>query len=131
MADDTGLFISALNGEPGVQAAYWGGEEKTTEERMMYALERLKGIEDRSATFKTIVAMISPEAQEYIFEGICEGTLLENPRVAPQPKMPYSSLFVPDGHERAWAEMTVEEENSISHRGKAFRQVKEFLSKQI
>lgn len=128
MADDTGLFINALGGAPGVYAARWAGKDASTEEIMRHCLGRLKGISDRSATFRTVVAVIFPGAERArVFTGEVAGQLLRAPRVSPLPKMPYSALFVPEGHERTWAEMTMKEQNAISHRGKAFRQVKAFL----
>ncbi|MDB5254654.1 MAG: rdgB, partial [Candidatus Nomurabacteria bacterium] len=65
------------------------------------------------------------------FSGEVDGTLAEKPKMKPQPKMPYSPLFSPEGTDKVWAEMTVEEENAISHRGKAFRQVVAFLKEQL
>lgn len=127
MADDTGLFITALDGAPGIYAARWAGEDATTEEIMQYCLKKLQGAADRSATFKTVVAVLSPTGEKYFFTGVAEGRILESPRVPNQPKMPYSALFVPTGQRPSWAEMSVEEENAISHRGKAFRQVRDFL----
>lgn len=126
MADDTGLFVDALDGEPGIQAAYWGGD-LSTEERMRYCLERMKGVTNRRATFRTTVVILSPEGERYTFNGEVHGMLLPAPRCAPQPKMPYSALFVPDGQPLTWAEMTTEYENAISHRGKAFREARAFF----
>ena len=131
VADDTGLFIEALNGEPGIKAARWAGESATTEEIMNYCLERLRGIKDRSATFETVVAIVMPNGQKYFFSGKVRGQLLETPRTKFQPGMPYSSLFVPEGSNLCWAEMTIEEENKISHRGKAFQQARLFLENQL
>lgn len=127
MADDTGIFIKALNGEPGVISARWAGETATTEEITNYCLERLKGKDDRSAIFRTVVVLISPADEQHIFTGEIAGKILETPRCEPQPKMPYSPLFMPDGTNKVWAEMTIEEENKISHRGIAFRKVVEFF----
>jgi XTP/dITP diphosphohydrolase len=129
MADDSGIFIKALNGEPGVESANWAPKELTTDQAAEWLVERLKGIADRSAYFQTVVVIISPEGKEYFFTGTVEGSLLETVRVAPQAKMPYSALFVPDGESKVFAEMTTEYENKISHRGKAFRQAREFLEK--
>lgn len=126
MADDTGIFISALGGEPGIRSARWAGDVPT-EEITQYALDRLKDATDRSAVFRTVVVLISPEGERHAFTGEIAGTILEIPRVPPQPKMPYSPLFVPDGEERTWAEMTTEYENNISHRGIAFRRARAFL----
>jgi XTP/dITP diphosphohydrolase len=139
MSDDTGIFIDALNGEPGVQTAYWGGEGLSAEARMNYCLKRLEGIEDRRAIFRTCVVMISPEGDEQLFYGEAKGHVLKAPQGTTQPSMPYSAIFVPDGEThspektvgaqkgRSWAQMTVEEENELSHRGKAFRQARSFL----
>lgn len=129
MADDTGIFINALSGEPGIKSARWAGEDAKTEEITTYCLKRLEGVSDRSAFFETVVVLISPKGEEYVFSGKVTGKLLGTPRVPPQPKMPYSSLFIPDGSDKVWAEMSTEEENAISHRGKAFRQVVAFMQK--
>lgn len=131
MADDTGLFIEALNDEPGIRAARWAGENIGTEEMMQYCLERMKDIGNRSATFQTTVAIVSPEGKECSFTGEVRGHLLESPRTAPQPKMPYSALFVPEGQELCWAEMTIEHENEISHRGQAFRKARAFFEEMM
>jgi XTP/dITP diphosphohydrolase len=127
MADDTGIFINALNGEPGVYSARWAGENAKTEDITNLCLERLKGARDRTATFRTAVAVISPENVEYLFVGKVDGELLEAPRVPPKLKMPYSPLFVPKGETMCWAEMSTEYENTISHRGIAIRKAKSFL----
>ena len=127
MADDTGLFITTLNGLPGIKAARWAGENATTAEITQYTLDKLAGASDRSATFETAVALIDPEGNQHFFTGKVDGHLLEAARVEPQPKMPYSPLFYPEGGDKVWAEMTVEEENKVSHRGKAFGKVREFI----
>ena len=127
MADDTGIFIHALNGEPGIRSSRWAGDTATTEEITGYTLKRLEGVADRSATFETLVALVSPECERHFFSGKVNGKILEAPRTKPQPKMPYSSIFVPDGTNQVWAEMTIDFENSISHRGRAFRQARAFL----
>lgn len=129
MADDTGLFINALDGKPGIHAARWAGDV-STDEITEYTLRQLEGKTDRSATFKTIVCLLSPEGEVFEFEGVVNGYLAESPKTKPQPKMPYSPLFYPEGSDKVWAEMTIEEENEISHRGKAFKQVVAFLQKQ-
>ena len=131
MADDTGLFISALNGEPGIMSARWLGQNATTEDTMNYCLRRLEGIQNRSAFFETDVILLSPHGQEYFFSGRAFGKILEHPRVQPQKKMPYSPIFQPEGSDKTWAEMAIEEENEISHRGKAFSQVRQFLEKLV
>ncbi len=131
MADDTGIFIDALSGKPGVHTADWHGENKETEQMTRWILEQLKDIKDRFATFETVVAIVAPDGKQYFFDGKVRGKLLEAPRPATQPNMPYASIFQPDGSEKVWAEMTVEEENQVSHRGKAFAQAREFLESKL
>ncbi len=131
MADDTGLFIRALGGEPGIKAARWAGEDAATEEITAHTLKQLKGISDRSARFQTVVAVITPGGAHHFFSGEVHGHLLDAPRVKPQPKMPYSPIFIPEGTDVVWAQMSVEEENAISHRGKAFRAARIFLEEQL
>ncbi len=129
MADDTGFFINALNGLPGIKAARWAGDNVTTEEIMQHTLMALEGSEDRSAEFKTVAVLLPPDGEVLTFTGSVEGHILLAPRVQPQPMMPYSPIFVPNGFGKCWAEMDVEEENIISHRGKAFRKVRLFLQR--
>lgn len=131
MADDTGIFIEALDGKPGIRAARWAGENATTEEILSYTLKQLEGANNRRAEFRTAVVLIDPGGAKHVFIGEARGKLLDKPRVPPQPKMPYSAIFVPDGSDKVWAQMSVEEENAISHRGKAFRQVREYLLEQL
>lgn len=131
IADDTGLFIDAWGGEPGIHAARWAGDGLSTEEIMLRTLQRLEGVplEGRTASFKTCAVITSPDEKEScFFTGTVRGTILTTPRTACQPNMPYSAIFVPDGQDKTWAEMSVEEENAISHRGKAFRQVRQFFA---
>lgn len=129
IADDTGFFIDALEGRPGIHAARWAGEGLTTEDIMRFTLEQLKDVqqENRTATFTTVAVAVSPSGEKVVFAGSVRGRILMAPKVACQPDMPYSAIFVPDGQEKVWAEMAVEEENVISHRGQAFRQVRDFL----
>ena len=127
MAEDTGLFITALDGKPGIYAARWAGEHATREEVMNHCLKELEGITDRSAIFRTVAVVISPDGEKHTFSGEVHGHLLEAPNAPLQPNMPYSALYVPDGQEQSWAQMTTEHENEISHRGQALRKVKEFL----
>ena len=70
---------------------------------------------------------MSPDSKHYFFSGKVGGQILEEPRCSPQPKMPYSGIFVPNESDKVWAQMSVEEENRISHRGKAFRKARVFI----
>jgi XTP/dITP diphosphohydrolase len=127
MADDSGLFLEALDGKPGVQAATWAGKDATTSEITQYTLEQMRGKENRNAVWKTCAVVISPDGEKYVFYGECPGKLLTEQRRPPQPKMPYSGIFHPGSDPRVWSEMSIEEENAISHRGQAFRQVRKFF----
>ena len=98
---------------------------------MGYCLERMNAYEDRRAIFRTTVSVIAPSGQALLFNGEVSGRILREARCLPQPKMPYSQIFVPDGEKLCWAEMDTEYENLISHRGKAFRLVREFLEKEM
>jgi len=128
MADDTGIFIDALDGLPGINAARWAGEV-STEAIMQHTLTQLVGVrsDERTATFKTSAVVITPSGDSVTFTGELRGSILMEAKVPCQPKMPYSAIFQPHGHSKVWAEMTTEEENEISHRGQAFAQVRTFL----
>src|SRR3989338_5231959 len=129
MADDTGLFIDALSGAPGLRAPPGAGQTESTEEILAFTLAAIAHVPlaRRTATFRTVAALVSPDGNELFFSGSIPGILLMSPRTACQPNMPYSSLFIPEGSEKVWAEMDTKEENDISHRGKAFRQLRDFL----
>lgn len=129
-AEDTGIFIEALRGFPGVHAATWAGNI-STEEIMNATLRRMYDVPkgERNAEFRTLVVLVWGEETGMVFEGSIPGKILSEPRCAPHPKMPYSSIFVPDWDKkgRTWAEMTMEEENKISHRGQAWRRLRDHL----
>ena len=130
LADDTGVFIDALDGKPGVDTADWHGQPAKTDDVDLvtrWILGELKDVKDRCATFETVVAIVSPDGEQYFFDGKVRGKILKSARAATQPKMPYAPIFMPEGTDKVWGEMTVEEENQISHRGKAFRQARDFL----
>ena len=127
MADDSGIFINALNGAPGIHSARWAGETASTEEIMWFTLKKLEGIQDRFALFRTAIVLQSPEGKKFYFEGITPGKLAESPKAKPKPAMPYTALFSPAGTQKVLAEMTVEEQKGVSSRGKAIQQVIEFL----
>lgn len=127
MADDSGIYINALNGAPGISSARWAGDNATTEDILNYTLERMNGIEDRSARFETAIVLQSPEGEKFYFKGENLGQLATSPLAYPKPGMPYTAIFLPDGIDKVLAEMTVEEQKGISSRGKAVTQVVGFL----
>ncbi|MEM7087191.1 MAG: non-canonical purine NTP diphosphatase [Bacteroidota bacterium] len=123
-ADDTGLEVTALNGAPGVFSARYAGPGNDAQANMSKLLQNLEGIEDRSAQFKTVIAL-SLDASEKSFTGICEGQIIEQPRG--EKGFGYDPIFQPKGYQQTFAEISSEEKGKISHRGKAIRELVGFL----
>jgi XTP/dITP diphosphohydrolase len=126
-ADDSGLEIDALNGEPGVHSAHYSGS-RNFQENINLVLSRLKDSTNRKAKFKTIISLIL-EGKEYLFEGIIEGNIsLEQ---SGKEGFGYDPIFIPDGYDISFAEMSAEEKNKISHRARAMKKLILFLNSQI
>jgi XTP/dITP diphosphohydrolase len=125
-ADDTGLEIEALNGEPGVKSARYASETERSDERNMEkVLRKLSGITNRKAQFRTVISLYL-NGIAYVFEGICEGQITEVKSGAKG--FGYDPIFIPAGHTKTFAEMTMAEKNAISHRGKAVAGLINFLN---
>jgi len=123
-ADDSGIEINALNGEPGVYSARYAGEGCSFADNNEKVLEKLKGIEDRTARFRTVIHLIY-DNQHYVFEGEVKGKItMTNKGVD---GFGYDPIFIPDGQIKTFAEMTLDEKNSISHRAKAVQKLSDFL----
>ena len=127
-AEDTGLEINALGGEPGVYSARYAGEAKDSEANMAKVLAKLEGKTDRTAQFKTVVAL-TLNNEEFTFEGICKGQIATSKSGAGG--FGYDPIFIPDGYNISFAEMAASEKNKISHRGKAIHKLKTFLNQLI
>jgi XTP/dITP diphosphohydrolase len=127
-ADDTGLEIDALQGEPGVYSARFAGEQRNSVDNMQLVLEKLTGEPNRKARFRTVIALWW-EGNSHLFEGIVEGTITNLP-VGNQ-GFGYDPIFQPAGATKTFAEMTMEEKNQWSHRARAVQQLVEFLRKQL
>ncbi len=123
-ADDTGLEVDALGGEPGVRSARYATDGHDDEANKRLLLERLQGVENRAAQFRTAVALIMG-GKEYLFEGIVRGRIATEQHG--EGGFGYDPLFVPEGYDRTFAQMSAEEKNAISHRGRAVRKLAEFL----
>jgi XTP/dITP diphosphohydrolase len=124
-SEDTGLEITALNGAPGVKSARYAGENRSFDANIDLVLQQMQGKADRSARFRTVISLIW-DGREYQFEGICEGKILE--QRSGSNGFGYDPVFVPDGGETSFANMTMEQKNEFSHRKKAVQQLIEFLS---
>jgi XTP/dITP diphosphohydrolase len=123
-ADDTGLEVRALNNAPGVYSARYAGESKDSKANMRKVLRELENQTDRSARFRTVIALIIGE-KEYLFEGLAQGKLIEEAQG--NAGFGYDPIFVPEGYEETFAEMKADIKNKISHRAKAVEKLKEFL----
>lgn len=123
-ADDTGLEVDALNGEPGVRSARYATDGHDDEANKRLLLERMQGVVNRAAQFRTAVALIV-DGKEYLFEGIVRGDIACEEHGAGG--FGYDPLFLPEGGALTFAEMSAEAKNEISHRGRAVRKLAEFL----
>ena len=129
MADDSGLEVAALDGAPGVRSARYAGEPSNTSANNALLLKNLAGVVDRRANFTCAVALVSPSGSEHVVVGKCFGRIAESPSGVAG--FGYDPLFVPDGHDKSFAELSADEKNAISHRGRALAEVKKFLGGMI
>ena len=123
-ADDTGLEVEALDGQPGVYSARYAGEHCTFADNVRKLLHEMEGKSNRRACFKTVVALIL-DGETHFFEGRVDGAIIESPRG--EEGFGYDPVFVPDGFTETFAEMSAEQKNKISHRGRAMAKLIEFL----
>lgn len=124
-ADDTGLEVEALGGKPGVYSARYAGEPADPQANIDKLLAELKDIENRKARFRTVIALIQ-NGEPVFIEGIVNGRIIECRSGASG--FGYDPVFIPDGYAQTFAQMSLEEKNKISHRGKATRKLVEFLN---
>ncbi len=128
IADDTGLEVAALNGAPGVHSARFAGENATDEENRALLLQRMNGVTDRSAKFRTVVALVNSKGEMHFVKGECSGVIADAERG--ENGFGYDSVFIPDESDgRTFAEMTASEKDAISHRGRALAQLPELLAR--
>ena len=123
-ADDTGLEVEALNGAPGVFSARYAGDGHDSEANMQKLLQELEGKENRKAQFRTAICLIM-EGQEYLFEGIVKGKIIEEKRGGAG--FGYDPVFVPEGYDLTFAELGNDIKNTISHRARAVEKLCTFL----
>ena len=123
-ADDTGLEVEALNGEPGVYSARYAGENNDSEANMQKLLRNLQGKENRKAQFRTVISLML-DGKEYQFEGVVKGTITTEKQGVDG--FGYDPIFVPEGYEQTFAQLGEEVKNQISHRARAVNKLCEFL----
>lgn len=122
-SEDTGLFVNALNGEPGVKSARYSGENATSKKNIKKLLQALSS-DDRDAYFKTIICYLK-NSKAFYFEGICKGKIIKTELGSDG--FGYDPIFIPDGSEKTFAQMTIEEKSIFSHRKKALDKFITFL----
>ena len=124
-ADDTGLEIEALNGAPGVYSARYAGPAKDSDQNMNLVMEQMNGVRNRKAQFRTVIALII-DGKETCFQGEVKGEIRHEK--SGMKGFGYDPIFQPDGFKQTFSEITMDEKNAISHRGKAVRKLVEYLS---
>ena len=131
VADDSGLCVESLGGAPGLFSARWAGENSTGEEKAKKVLSELGDLpsEKRKAYFETSLALVAPDKRTWIFSGRIDGRIINEQRGNKHHhKLPYDAIFIPQGWEKTFAEVTDEEKNAVSQRGQVFRALKDFLT---
>lgn len=123
-ADDTGLMVDALDGAPGVYSARFAGPQCNANDNMALLLEKLKGVVDRKARFVTVIALVK-DGKEHLFTGKVEGTIATEPHGTEG--FGYDPVFIAEESGLPFAEMSQQDKNAISHRGRAMRQLIDFL----
>jgi XTP/dITP diphosphohydrolase len=128
-ADDTGLFVDALNGEPGVYSSRYAGENVTyadNRRKLLFNMSEV-GQGERTAEFRTVVCYYYGDNEYKFFNGVCKGIITKEERG--ENGFGYDAIFMPDGYEKTFAELDLNEKNKISHRAKAFLKFREYLLK--
>lgn len=124
-ADDTGLEVSALNGEPGVYSARYAGLQRNSNDNIQLVLDKLGDTDNRRAQFRTVISLVGIESQPRLFEGVVNGFITKARRGTSG--FGYDPVFIPDGFDQTFAEMTLTEKNRLSHRGKAVEKLIAYL----
>lgn len=123
-SEDTGLEVAYLKGAPGVKSARYAGEGRDFQQNIDLLLENLKGITDRRARFRTVISLIL-DGREILFEGVCEGRIANDQKGLQG--FGYDPVFIPEGASKSFAEMTMDEKNTYSHRKKAVKKLIQYL----
>ena len=127
IADDSGLEVDALGGAPGIYSARYGGEGLTDEDRVEKLLCEMENVNDRGAQFACAMALIMPDGEKHLFEGIVRGKLTHS--VIGENGFGYDPIFIPDGYDTTFGILDSSIKNEISHRAKALKKLSEFINK--
>ncbi len=127
-ADDTGLEVFALDGEPGVYSARYAGEQRDSLANIQLLLSKLESKDTRQAQFRTVITYINQSGKTKQFEGVVKGVIATVPRGVEG--FGYDPIFIPKGYDRTFAEMSFQEKNKISHRAVATQKLVNYLTKQ-
>ncbi len=127
-ADDTGLEVKALDGQPGVFSARYAGLQKSSEDNMTKLLNELKSKENRKARFRTVIAYINKKGEEFLFDGTVEGIIAKEKMG--EKGFGYDPIFIPEDGHLSFAQMTADQKNEISHRARSLRRFLDFLDSQ-
>ena len=128
LADDSGIEADALGGGPGLRSARYAGDGATDEENLKELIRAIAGVPKgwRTARYRCVAALVWPDARTLYAEGVCEGTLITKPKGSGG--FGYDPIFVPEGWAKTMAELSPEEKDRISHRGRAFRALRELIA---
>ncbi|MEW8973985.1 MAG: RdgB/HAM1 family non-canonical purine NTP pyrophosphatase [Tissierellaceae bacterium] len=131
MADDSGIFVEALNGAPGVYSARYSGDDGNDEENNKKLLRELKDVplEDRRGSFLTVITLVTEDKEVFTVKGECKGHIIFEPKGSNG--FGYDPLFVPDGYDKTFGELDSEVKNKISHRAKALEEMRKLLIRLI
>ena len=127
MSDDSGIEVYSLNDEPGVYSARYAGQDQDDEKNNVKLLSKLKNKQDRRARFVAVIVISRPDGEYWVSRGVCEGKIVKNPRGING--FGYDPIFQPESFNRTTAELSPEEKNKISHRGKALRKLYKTIKK--
>lgn len=129
LADDSGITVEALRDELGIETRRWGaGPSASDEEWIAVFLDRMRGERSKRAHFYCALAFLDADGREHVFEGSCSGTITDGLEAEYFPGLPISACFRPDGCDKVFSALSVEQKNYTSHRGRALKQFREFLS---
>ena len=129
IADDSGIIVDALKDELGIHTRRWGaGAAASDSEWITYFLRRLEREKNRHARFVCAIAYVDPKSRAHVFEGTCTGVITPTLEAAYLPGLPISACFKPKGYDRVYAALSIEEKNSVSHRGRALQKLASHLA---